>query len=394
MRANTFEKANPVVFFLIIMTLYMGMASAGPYLPNHYADLGLDAAQIGLLQALSPLCTIFILPVWSRISDATGNRRGVLRTISLGMCLFVLLFLVSKSFWQLLLSALFFLSFQSSFGPLNDAIVIPALAHTKVKFSKVRMGGTLGYMFTMLYSGALFHYNKTFSFLLASLFYLILFFLVRKMPQTAPEKKERRKVDLRPLLRKKRLIFILCFTFLMQVALSFHQSFVGLFINELGYTSTETGIGFFIAGIGEIPVLLLIDRVLRRVSAPAVCIFSGIMVALRLLFMQSAQSIGVVYLAQLTNGLTFMTMYYSSALFIDSEMEEDTKSTGQSLLALFQMGFGSIVGNILGGTVAQHAGIRATYLYYGIVVGVISVLCAAVLFIQTVRKKRSYSLNT
>jgi MFS family permease len=100
----------------------------------------------------------------------------------------------------------------------------------------------------------------------------------------------------------------------------------------------------------------------------------------------SASGIGMVYLSMLGAGASFIGMYYSCATFINNEMEEDMKSTGQSMLAFFQIGLGSILGNTLGGYIAEFYGMRYTFLFYGICLGVVCIICTGVFSVIRLRK--------
>lgn len=376
-----------VLFFSINVLFYVANSTCLPYLTAHYANLGVDHLGIGILSSLGPISTMLILPIWSQISDRTGNRRGVLKVISLGCALTILLMLVSKSFLPLLISMSLFVCFFNSFVPLSDAITVSYLSKTRYRFSIIRLGGTVGYLVFVLISGRIFNYNSNYSFMLCSLFFVVQFFLVRRMPQVQVMKREKQKLDLRRLFRNKKTVFILFMACVVQIVLSCYYTFIGVYIRELGYTSTAISISSVFGALSEIPVLLLIDKALLYFSVPVVAIFSSFIMSIRILLLYKAQGLGLILLAQLGNGLTYMTLYYSCVTYLNNEMDDDLKSTGQSMLAFFQTGVGSIVGNVLGGFVSGKIGMKSTFLVYGVFLLTISVLCAIGLLIFNHRQK-------
>ena len=95
------EKSERKLFFSTYMLLFMCFAFFWPYLSAHFANLGIDSGRIGILVSIGSVVTIFVLPIWSRISDSTGNRRAVLKIIAIGSALSILLFIVSETFWSL-----------------------------------------------------------------------------------------------------------------------------------------------------------------------------------------------------------------------------------------------------------------------------------------------------
>jgi len=248
------------------------------------------------------------------------------------------------------------------------------------------MGGTIGFGLMTLIAGHIYAFSSTLTFVLASVFFFLLFLCVRKIPQIEVEKKEKKKFEFRRLFKNKKIIFILFIAFAVQVSQGFYFSFIAVYIQELGYTSREIGMSHFISVLLEIPVFLVIDRVLRRFSVIAVTVFCAFIVTLRMILVFAATDIAMIYIAMLGNGVAFIGMYYSCATFINKEMESDLKSTGQSMLALCQMGLGSIVGNLLGGYISVQAGTQYAFLYFGIGLGVVCVICTIVLSIIKIVK--------
>ncbi|MCL2819715.1 MAG: MFS transporter [Oscillospiraceae bacterium] len=381
------EKRAEVLFFSLNVMLYVCVAVFLPYLTAHYANLGIDSGRIGVLVSIGSIATIFILPIWSRISDRTGNRRAVLKIVTLGCCLSILLFIFSNSFWALFFTVSLFMSFQVCLIPLSDAITIAYLAQTGTNFSRVRLGGTIGFGLMILISGQVYAYSSNLTFILGSLCLFVLFFFVCKIPQVETEKKEKSKFELKRVFRNKKIIFILFIAFAVQIAQGFYFAFLGVYVQELGFSTREIGIAHFMSILVEIPVFLFIDRVLKRFSVVAVTIFCGFMVTLRMLLLFAAADMTFVYISMLGNGISFIGMYYSCATFINKEMDDDLKSTGQSMLALCQMGLGNITGNLLGGYLSMTIGTRHTFLWFSIGLGAVCAVCALVYSAVVVQKR-------
>jgi len=367
--------------------LFTCFATFGPYISAYYASHGIESNLIGILVSLGSVATIVILPIWSRISDRTGNRRAVLKIVILGACLSILLFIVSKNFWALFFTAFLFMSFYMGVVPLLDAVVISYLSQTRIKYSSIRLGGSIGFGLMILLSGFIFAYSTNLTFILSSVLFFTLFLFTWKIPQVKFEKKQKRKLDYSRIVRNKRLVFILFIAFAIQIASGFFYGFIGVYILELGFTSREIGIANFISVIFEIPVFFVIDKVLKRFSVVSVAIFCGFLVVVRMILLFLANGMGIVYLSMAGAGICFITLYYSCATFINNEMEEDLKSTGQSLLAFFQMGLGSITGNIAGGYISMYLGIRHAFMVFGAGLAAVCVICTLVFSALKIRKR-------
>ncbi|MDR2931696.1 MAG: MFS transporter [Oscillospiraceae bacterium] len=378
-----------MLFLCFNTVFYLSSAAYNPFLSAHYASLGINTFRIGILISLGPLCSLFIVPIWSMLSDKSGNRTGVLKIATAGSMVTVLLFLFFKSFWTLFFVALLFLAFYTALIPLSDAITVSHLEKTDFKFSFVRMGGTVGFCVFSFFSGRIVALDGNFAFLMASFFLAILLILIFKMPKTEVKNREKVKIDFKRVFKNKTLIFILFMACVTQIALSCCGGFIGVFLREMGYGSKEIGMTMIVGSMSEIPVLLILDRILARVGAAPVLLFSGFVTALRTFLMAGADNLPSVLIAQIFHGMSYMAVYYSCVTFINNQMEDDLKSTGQSLLVFFQGGVGSILGNILGGYIADRIGMKSTYMIYGTLVLSVTVVSTLVILFMIIIKKRA-----
>lgn len=60
-------------------TFYAGIACWAPYIVLYYQKLGLNGAEIGMLNALGPLGMAFLSPVWGSLADTWSAHRLILR---------------------------------------------------------------------------------------------------------------------------------------------------------------------------------------------------------------------------------------------------------------------------------------------------------------------------
>lgn len=379
---------NVLVFLAFNTLAYVANSVFGPFLTAHYASLGITNLQIGILTAIGPLSAMVIQPIWALISDKSGSRTGILKIATLGATIAVLLYIVGTNFWSLAAVALVCVSFQSPILPMGDAITVDYLQHTPYRYSFVRMGGTVGFAICTVLSGLFIRNHPNLSFGLGAFFYFLLFVTVCKMPKPPKDtvKREKKKLDFASLFRNKKILFVLFMACSIQVALSCYNSFLGVYIRDMGHGSAQIGLASMTSALSEIPVLLLIDKVMRRVNIKKILLFSGFMTTVRLLLLANASSIGMILAAQLFQSCSYMTVHYSSITFINQEVEEDLKTSGQMLLHLVQGGLGSILGNILGGYLSGVIGMNSTFFIYAGFVFLVSLVCTLFVFVSE-RKK-------
>lgn len=116
-----------------------------PFLSAYYARLGLDASQTGMLLAVTPLCAICIQPLWSTLADRLGKRKAVCVSLCVAAAAAAFLYYFANGFAGVLVATVAFSLFFSALLPLCDSLVIALAAEASLDFSRIRMGGTIGY---------------------------------------------------------------------------------------------------------------------------------------------------------------------------------------------------------------------------------------------------------
>lgn len=97
--------------------------------------------------------------------------------------------------------------------------------------------------------------------------------------------------------------------------------------------------------------------------------------------------IGIV-LAQLLQGVTYMTMYYSCAVYISTCVYEKYQTKGQSILNVVQLGLGAIVGNLVGGKLIRLLGYEKGYLLMAGITTLMTI-CALIVYFWKNREQRN-----
>lgn len=366
--------------------LWSVMALYSPFMGAFYTKQGISNTQIGLLSAIGPLAALFIQPFWGILSDKVGKRRNVLIFIVFGSSLAILTYRIHSGFLSFLVSTVLLTSFSTAIIPLCDAIVTNITRKNKVNFAFIRIGGTVGYAITVFIIGNLVKQNIERIFLYGCSGFLLLIFFLMLLPDEEIPKKERAGIHRKEkVFTDYRIRFVLLFAFLLQLGLTLCGTYYGVYVTKLGYGASILGISSCISALSEIPVLLLINKLMRKFGAVNILAFSVAMVSLRLILAGSGV-LPLMLMSQLLQSVTYMTCYYSCVMFISENTAEGKLSQGQSMLAMVQTGLGSTLGSLLGGVLTEHFGIRPSFLFAAAAIAVISVL--NFLFLYADGKKR------
>ncbi|MDF2905021.1 MAG: ProP12, partial [Herbinix sp.] len=359
---------------------------------------GISAVEIGILLTIGPISSILIQPIWAVISDRTGKRKAVLSLVVLGSAFSVLSFYIGHTFLTFLIASILLAIFSNSIVPLSDAILLRSAHRNQLDFSKIRMGGTIGYAIFVIFAGMIIKRNSDIAYIMGFVGFMVLFAIVRLLPKSESDDTVIKKLNLdlnskpkerRSLLHifeSKQIYFLLAFAFISQVGLSFHFSFLGVYMLDMGLTEGTIGITNSIAALSEIPILFLINRVLKKVSTAKITVVACLLLSLRI-FTITGENLFFVVLSQALHGLTAMTIYFSCAVFISKNVKPENQSKGQSILALIQTGIGSIVGNILGGYLVDSYGLKPAYITMSILIITVAGLMALLQYIYQRKQK-------
>lgn len=361
---------------LAVNTLYwVSMALYTPFIIGYYTQKGISAMQIGVLAAIGPLVSIFIQPFWAYLSDKTHKRRLVLALVAFGSAAGILTYLCSEGFAAYVLATLLLTAFNTSLLPLCDALVTHIAAQNQVDFSRIRIGGTVGYAVTALLVGRFLEGTPVLIFLLGCAGFAAFGLSVLFLPKDEPAPAARERQSGGKVFRTRQIYFVLLIAFLLQVGLSVLGVYYPVLALDLGYGQSIVGLSSCISALSEVPILLFADRLVRRFGAVPLLIFSALMMALRMALCSTGW-LPLMLISQLLQSVSYMTSYYSCVRFISENAYPDKISQGQSRLAIVQAGAGTVVGNLLGGWLTDHMGVPAAYRLVAAVVSLLAGLIA------------------
>ncbi|MCL2420844.1 MAG: MFS transporter, partial [Defluviitaleaceae bacterium] len=170
------------------------------------------------------------------------------------------------------------------------------------------------------------------------------------------------------LLNNKIVLCVYLTSFVFGLTMTFIHNFIGIRITELGANESQIGIALFIAAFSEIPIFLTIDRVFRKHKPEYLLMLSAFFMGLRLVIMYFAQSVLLIYIAQMVHGFSFIIHLYFCIVLLHEHSPPHMKATVQTIHAMIRMGVGAILGGLGGGFLAQHIGIESVFLTLAIFV--------------------------
>ena len=275
----------------------------------------------------------------------------------------------AEYFVTLLLYAFFTFTFSSA-GPMIDAWTMFRKHDTPaINFGLTRGIGSGAYALAAVGFGVLFSFiGLTYMFVIANLFVLLAITVATFIDKGNLQ--DSRKVSkiaghgaLVYPLRHTRFLALLISVSIVFTATASNNSFYGLLIAELGGDSGDFGLGIFLSAMSEVPVMVLSTWMLTKISARILLLYSLGFYILRAALLAMADTLVVAILAQLAQSFSFGLFLPVTVAYIAQIVRKSEITVAYMLIISACYGLAGIVGNTVGGQIAQIYGLRVMYTF-------------------------------
>lgn len=360
------EPTSPPVWLWSLSAAYlfffMGLGAVFPFLPVHYARLGLTDEQIGFLAAVTTAMSVPMSLVWGALADNLPSERRLLQIVLAGTGAALFLIWHTTSFALLFIVVLLYGALLSAIVPLLDGLTIESVrTFGRSSFGEIRMWGSIGWTLATFSIGKIMEWTFFEVFFLLGIGFIVLTLLTTPYH---PERGQRAQASLHDGLRqvlKPPFTYLLTALLLLGIAMNAATNFYSLFLDRMGASETLIGLAWGIASLSEIPVVFYASRLTKRFGADRILGVAFVVFAVRWLIYAVAPSPTVAIAAQVLHGLSFGTFLVGSMGLLAELIPSERRATAQFLYASTVYGVGALIGSSGGGLFVEQFGIRALY---------------------------------
>jgi PPP family 3-phenylpropionic acid transporter len=342
---------------------FLMLGGIAPFFSLYLNKLGFSGVQIGILLALMPLARVVAPPAWAWLADHQGRRRPLVRMTTAAAAVSCTGFLFAKSFAGLFVVILLLNVFWCAALPLVEATTMAHLKGRLGDYGRIRVWGSVSFMLSVIVLGQILDYTG----ILWLPLMLVALFTVNAMaawilPVDRAHAHHEEHVPLREILRRPEVLALFAACFLMALAHGPYNTFYSIHLVEHGYSKSAVGWMWAVSVLAEIVVFLLMPRLLRRFSIPAIMSFSlGCAVVRFLIVGWLTQSTLLMALAQTMHAATFGAHHAAALAAIHHFFRGRTQSRGQALYTSFGFGAGGVLGGLASGWLWQHTSPAVTF---------------------------------
>ncbi len=335
-----------------------------PYWGLYLQSESFSAADIGILMSLFQISRIFAPNLWGWLADHTKQRVVWIKlTAFLGLLGFVAVFW-AQGFWWLFFVMLSLSLFTSSTLPLSESLTLAHLATTNGHYSRIRMWGSLGFIFAAVILGFMidmYGIKSLLWFLLGV--QIVLFSLTFKLPEATIAPHENDHFSIWGIIKNPAVIALLIGCALMVTAHGVLYNFYSIYLAEHGYSKGMIGLLWSVGVICEIGIFMLMPKIMARFSLKNILLTSLALAVIRFCMIGVAvDNLVLLLIAQSLHAATFGSFHAASVEVITQFFNGRHQARGQAIYNSVAYGVGGSIGGLAGGYALQYLGGQNTFL--------------------------------
>lgn len=348
--------------FLAYLVYFAAIGAAYPYLPVFYRDLGLTFEEIGVLTAIQAATQLALGPVWGGLVDRFP-RVGLTLPLAAAVAAaggFILF--LATDFSSSLAGSMLLFAGLAGIGPTLDARTLETLGPAgRDRFGQVRAFGSLAFVIVALLVGVLLEAQGS-----RSLFWVYLPALIGTVLVTSTIRRRgtNRSISMlrgagQILGAPGMLVFFGGFT-IVWTSLTAMNAFYSIQVVALGGSTALVGITWAFGAIIEVPLMYAFPRLGARFGTERLLVFGALMFSLRgILGAIAIDPIMLVLIAPL-EGLGFACAFVGGVTVLAARLPISLGGTAQGLFSA-SAGLATIIGSVVGGTIAGAIGIPGMF---------------------------------
>ena len=337
-------------------------------------ERGASNTQIGFFAAAGAVISMGMQPVWGLISDKIGSPRRVLCVCVFGSGLSFGLLLFTGSFSLTIVFLLVDMFFRCGIPALLDShIISETKARPGLQYSHIRMAGSLFFGgFSLIFS---FIMNTFYVESIIPVSAVIALFTVgfgvfaargqwEELNKASPDMlvtraKGNLKRDALALIKNKPYLLLIVFVSLNALAVAPLFMFMIEYVNVVGGVPGNVPLIHALRCAVEIPAFILVGSYAKRTGAKTLMVAGGLFSLAYMIGLFFATTFFWLAISHLAAGAPGFILGLTGRLRLVEELTPaSVRSTSITLMGTFEVGLGSILGNLIAGFVLEYYGTR------------------------------------
>jgi PPP family 3-phenylpropionic acid transporter len=345
---STYSRLSSFYFF------YFALLGAWlPFWPLYLHQLGYGAASIGALAAIMQGTKIIAPSIWGWLADRTHKRLRIIRWGAFAASLiFAGVFFDHDFYWLAFIVAAYSFFWNAVLAQF-EVVTLAHLGSRYQNYSRIRVWGSVGFIGAVVGLGYLFDVIAL-TWLPVLLFALLagiwLSSLAVGEPPAALSSATKKSGSLRTILRRPVVIAFFATCFLLQAAHGAYYTFFSVWLEQNGYSRSQTGLLWSLGVVAEVVLFLFMHRLIQRYSVRTILIASLLLTVVRwLLIAYGVTILPVLLFAQCLHAASFASYHACAVELVRRLFAGGHQGQGMALYSGLAYGLGGAVGALISG---------------------------------------------
>ncbi|MCP4075321.1 MAG: MFS transporter [Gammaproteobacteria bacterium] len=333
---------------LFYFCYFASLGALVPFWSLYLDSLQFTSLEIGQLIATLAISKIVAPYIWGWIADQTGFHIRIVQITSLLSVLCFLPLLWFDSFWTMLCFMMLFSFFWNASLPQFEVVTLGHLGKDLYRYSQIRLWGSLGFIATVIFLGAVFH-SISISWLPLILSGIFLTIWFSSLQVAEHNQKESSSGHIWAVIKKPQVIALLLSCFFIQASHGPYYTFFSLHMENLDYTRFSIGLLWSLGVLAEVILFMVMHRLLNIKSASYWLVVALLLTVVRWLLMAFySEELWVVLIGQCLHAASF-GMFHAAAIHLVHDFFSQHRGRGQALYASVSFGAGGATGSLYAG---------------------------------------------
>lgn len=355
---------------LLAFLYYIAWCTIGGFVAVILKDKGVSNTLIGIVTASGCVSSIFLAPYLSTLvteSDKLSIKKVLTIVFTILMILFTLINFVKIPVICVVIFYILINALLISVGPFLQTLASSYMqAGYDVNFGFARGLGSVSWAITALIFG---FFIDMFSSSVLGIGFVISAILTLLVLNTLPEVskfKGGKKKGGSPftIVKKYKVYFFLLlgFSFCLSAASSIGTYLIDI-VKSLGGSESFYGIAVFIMAFSEMPVMAISPWLMKKYKTIDLIVVGALCYVIRNITMCLAPNLPILCIGMIFQGFSFGLFTAVITYYVIYNIDVEDQAMGQTMITVMNSGFGSTIGNLLGGILQDMFGLTGMYAF-------------------------------
>lgn len=320
--------------------------------------------------AISPTVSIFAQPFWGVMSDKYQTIKKIIILLLSVTLIFVTGLIFINNIIGIALLLVFLNFFVTPIPSFLESLSIDFAIHHNINYGSLHLWTSIGFGIASLVLGRITNMtgigNLIYIMIIFGVIALLVVFRINDKSSQVTSATIDQSLFVSTFKNKDILTFLLI-VFLISFPLRMGDSIFSLFLTSFGGTENHVGIAWAIIAFSEVPMLIAMNRLLKKFDHLQLIAFGGLIYSIRWILYSLFPNVQLILFFQLLQPFSFVLFYVAGLQYMSKIVPKELTATGQMLYFAVYTGLSGILGSSLGGFLMEQIGAQFVYQFGAVV---------------------------